>query len=75
MTDKLRKRMALWVTLSLSGSGLVDVALRCERIGVANGLLEAAHDPGKVLFFVFFLPVAAFVLIRAIPLKKIKLSD
>ncbi|MFD2112027.1 hypothetical protein [Thiorhodococcus fuscus] len=62
-----KHKLAVWAASFLSLSGLLDVILRCEKIGFTNGLIEAAQDPGKVLFFLFLLPIAAFVLIRTFP--------
>lgn len=63
-----RQTFALTVGYLLAALGLADVGLRCIEIGIDDGLLAAAHDPGKVVFHVLLLPVASAVLVLEFPI-------
>ncbi|MCK6446120.1 MAG: hypothetical protein L6Q99_06975 [Planctomycetes bacterium] len=68
-----RRRVAAGIALGLCALGCIDVVLVCRQLGWQDGLITAAHDPGKFFFHIVLLPIAALALVLAFPVELVEL--
>jgi hypothetical protein len=66
------EQLGCTVAVAMSLFGIVDVALVCRELGVVEGLLACAHDPGKSFYHVVILPLAVMCLSKGFPVDVLK---
>ena len=67
-----RVRLAIIIGVGTALLGIIDLLLVCLTIPWRDGLLAAAHDPGKQAFHLILLPFASFYLTLKFPLEVLR---